>query len=166
MLLPGDKINAKDLVQPIAYGARTTTTGSISTTETGVYRFDNVPVIAGHLYEIKVSNANLDGDTAGQIACVRLRIAYSATTGTSATTSSTQRNTLRQYVDDATNSNIVPWVNYYTASADGFISTLWSLQKQGAAGGNLVWFCSTTDIAEFTIIDLTEHSALVGGTVI
>ncbi len=166
MLLPGDKLNSIELPRLIAYDDRTTPSGPSAGTEVPVFRFDNVPVIADHLYEIKVSNINADGDTAGQIAMVRLRLAFSATTGTAATTSSTQRNTWRQYVDDATNSNITPWTNYYPASTDGYLSILWSLQRQGAASGNVVWFCSATDIAEFTVVDLGERSGVVGGTIL
>jgi hypothetical protein len=169
---PGGFAYWEDLPRLIAYDERTTPTSNITTTETGVFRFDDVPIVAGHLYRMTVSNINIDGDTGldgdnlNQIGKVALRYAYSASTGTTATTSSTQLNTWRQAIDDATNSNIVPWLNYYKATADGFLSLLWTLQRQGGEAGNIVWFCSSVDVAGFGVEDLGEYAPLVTGTVL
>lgn len=161
---PGDNFTALSVPRVVAYDTRTTPKTPVSTTELEVFRFDNVPLINGHLYEVTVSNINADGDTAGQIALVRLRIATAGVPGTLATTSSTQKNSWRQYIDDATNSNVVPWVNYYEPTGDGFGSFLWTMQKQGSAGGNIQWFTSATDVAEFVIKDLGDVSGVPGGT--
>lgn len=168
---PGDQFDVLHLPRIVAYDDRTTPTGNVTTTETSVFRFDNIEVIDGHLYQITVSNINVDGDTGddgdtlNQLGLVRLRYAFSATPGTSATTSSTQKNSWRQPIVDAASSPVVPWVNYYRATADGYLSLLWTIVRQGGEGGNIVWFCSSTDVAEFTVFDMGADPG-IGGTVL
>lgn len=171
-MLPGDEFTAANIARVIAYDSRVTPTGNVTTTETGVFRFDDLPIISGHLYRLTVSNINVDGDTGldgdnlNQIWLVRLRLATDTVMGTLATTSSTQSNSLRQSIDDATNSNIVPWVSYWEAPADGFLSALWTVVRQGGEAGNIVWFCSSTDHADFVVEDLGPASQFLAGTVI
>lgn len=133
----------------IARGRRTTATGNITTTETGVLRIDSIPVKAGRGYQIATSNINMDGSVANDIYAARIRI---STTGT-ATTSSTQIANIRQTSDDPTNSNIFPENTYYFPSADATLSVLLSAVRT-AGTGNLVVFCSATDILDMCVVDL------------
>jgi hypothetical protein len=132
----------------IARGRRTSATGNITTTETGVLRIDNIPVYAGRLYRISTSNINMDTSVANDIGVCRIRISTSG----AASTSSTQIANIRQTVDDATNSNIVPENCFYVPGADGTLSVLLSAVRQSGTG-NLVIFCSGTDILDLVVTD-------------
>ena len=160
----GDVIFASDINnQPkiIARGQRTTATAAITTTETGVIRLDDVPVRNGYCYEITVDNINIDTSVANDIGIVRMRYVFAASAGSTATTTSTQLNTWRNTIDDATNSNVLPWVNHYFATADGFLSILFSLQRQ-AGTGNLIWFCSATDVCNVVVKDIGSDPGNTG----
>lgn len=132
----------------IARGRRTTATGNITTTETGVLRLDSVSVLAGRLYRISTSNINMDTSVANDICAARIRISTSGT----ATIASTQIANIRQTIDDATNSNIVPLNTFYAPSSDATLSVLLSAIRV-AGTGNLVVFCSGTDILDLVVSD-------------
>lgn len=133
----------------IARGRRTTATGNITTTETGVLRIDSIPVVAGRGYQIFTSNLNMDGSVANDVFSARIRISTSGT----ATTSSTQIAQIRQYSDDPANSNIFPENTYYFPSATATLSVLLSAVRVSGSG-NLVVFCSATDILDLVVVDL------------
>lgn len=151
----GDIILSDDIPVIVKRGRRTTATGNITTTETGVLRVDDIPVRNGWGYRILTSNINLDTSVGNDIASVRLRVAFSASTGTAATTSSTLINQLRNTIDDATNSNVLPLSGNYFATADGYISVLLSAIRQ-AGTGNIVVFCSSTEILDLVIEEMGE----------
>lgn len=134
----------------IARARRTTATGAITTTETGVIRIDNIPVQAGKIYRIGTSNVNMDGSVANDTAACRFRVAFSASLGTVATTASPQIANIRQTMDDITNSNIFPSQCFYLATADGYISILMSAVRTSGTG-NLIIFCSGVDILDFVV---------------
>lgn len=151
----GDPVTADSLdtylpLGVIRRGRRTTPTGNITTTETGVLRLDNIPIVVNHLYSISTSNINLDGTVANDIGNVRIRV---DATGASATIASTQIGQLRQTMDDPTNSNILPENTYYLAAATGSLSVLLSAIRTSGTG-NVVLFCSNTDILDMVITDL------------
>lgn len=153
LVLAGDPlyvspINTDGLKGVLARGRRTSATGTITTTETLVIRLDNIPVKAGRLYRISTSNINMDTTVANDIGTCRIRIS----TAGSATTASTQIANIRQTIDDATNSNIVNLDTFYAPASDATLSVLLSAIRQ-AGSGNLVVFCSGTDILDLVVTD-------------
>lgn len=153
----GDVISAADLPVAIARGRRTTATGNITTTETGVLRLDGIPVFSGRLYRISTSNINMDTSVPNDIGVCRIRVSTSG----AATTSSTQIANIRQTIDDASKSNIVPLNTFYVPSADGTLSVLLSAVRDSGTG-NLVVFCSGTDILDMVVTDEGEDPGDTG----
>jgi hypothetical protein len=151
----GDIILTTDIPVLVSRGRRTTATGNITTTETGVLRLDDVAVRSGWAYEIFTNNINLDTSVANDIAAARLRVAFSASPGTSATTSSTQIQQMRNTIDDATNSNIIPMNALYLPGSTGYLSVLLSAIRV-AGSGNIVVFASGTDTLELMVRELGE----------
>jgi hypothetical protein len=149
----GDRVYASDGQRIVARGRRTTPTGNITTTETGVLRVDNIPVFAGKGYRILTSNINLDASVANDIADARVRVAQAATTGTAATISSTQICHMRNTIDDASQSNVLPVSGYYWPSVDGYLSVLLTAQRITGTG-NIVVFCSGTELLDLVIEEL------------
>lgn len=134
-------------------GRRTAAKTGITTTETGVLRVDDSPVVNGHLYGILVTNANLDVSAANDVVDAKVRLAYSVSAGTPATTASTQIASIRAFQGNATDSTKIPGVCFYPATADGFISVLLSLVRTQGSGTEQ-WFCSGTDIQDLVIFDM------------
>lgn len=161
MVMGGDEIVVGDVndllddeVSPlpqgiIARGRRTTSTGNVTTTETGALRVDNIPVYAGRVYRISTSNINMDTSVDNDAA----RAAIRYTTSGTATTSSTLGNYMRCTIDSASQSNVHNLIMYYAPSADGTLSILLTLLRQ-AGTGNIIFFCSGTDIMDLVVEDL------------
>lgn len=145
----GDRILASDFrIGQVARAQRTTTTGTITTTETGVLRIDNIPVFNGRAYRLSCSNINVDTSVANDIASV---VIHYSTSGT-ATTASSIMGTLRTTIDDATNSNILALTCYYYPSADATLSVLLSCVRT-AGTGNIIVFCSGSQILDMVLMD-------------
>lgn len=132
----------------IARGRRTTATGNITGTETGVLRLDSISVYAGRLYRISTSDINMDTSVANDVCSARIRISTSGT----ATTASTQIANIRQTIDSAADSNIVPLNTFYAPASDATLSVLLSAIRVTGTG-NLVVFCSGTDILDLVVSD-------------
>lgn len=114
---------------------RTTTSINITTTEIPVLRLDNVPVRAGQVYQIQTGEVNPDVDTIGTIATVRIRYFFQTTSGGLATViNSTQVGLYRVYQDDAGQSNVGNINTFYLPTADGFVSILMTVIRQGGSG--------------------------------
>jgi len=127
----------------IKRGRRNTSTGNVTTTETGILRIDNVPVRAGSIYQISTGELNLDTDVVGTIGTAKARAFYQATTGGVCTVANgTQFGLFRAYQDDATQSNVGNLSCVYIATADGYISVLLTIVRQGGTG-NVVAFASS-----------------------
>ena len=119
-------------------GRRITDRTGIATTEVGILRVDNCPVLAGTMYRISTSSINLDIDPnttpAGEVQTAILRVAYSATTGTLATTTSPEIGRIRMNLADASQGPVLPAQGFYFAAADGYISViLTSFRQAGSA---------------------------------
>lgn len=134
----------------IARARRTTSTGNVTTTETGVLRIDNVLVKSGSIIQVQTGPLNLDTDVAETVATARLRVAYSATTGTAATTSSGMIGQYRANQENATQSNVGTFNGFYIVSADGYISVLLSILRQ-AGSGNIVCFSDSTNPTDLVV---------------
>lgn len=132
----------------VARGRRTTATGNITTTETGVLRLDGIPIFAGRAYRISTSNINMDTSVAGDIASARIRISTSGT----ATTASTQIVQLRNTIDDVANSDVLTLNATHFPAADATLSVLLSAVRV-AGTGNIVVFCSGTEILDLVVTD-------------
>ena len=130
----------------VARGRRITSTGNVTTTETGVLRIDNVTVKAGRLYQISTGPVNMDGSVDNDVGTVRIRVSTSG----AATISSTLLGYMRQTIDNNTQSNVVNVNAWYLAPADATISILLSLIRQ-AGTGNLIIFGSASDILDMVV---------------
>jgi hypothetical protein len=149
----GGRAYYSDLGRIVARGRRSTATGNITTTETGVIRLDNVPVFDSRAYMIASANLNVDASVANDIGELRYRVTQQTTPGTSATTSSTQMGRWRSTIDDATNSNVLPFVAFYYPSADGYLSVLLSAFR-AAGSGNIVVFANNVEPIDLVVVDL------------
>lgn len=160
MVAAGDVIFASDVntltdrdngVLPqgaLARGRRITSSGNITTTETGLLRVDNVPVYAGRLYRVLTSNLNIDSSGDNDVAAVRIR----ASTSGAATITSTIIGYRRDTIDNNSQSNVLPINCFWSPSADGTASFILTLIRQAGAG-NLILFGSSTDICDMVISD-------------
>lgn len=144
----GSVVNSSDfVVGVVARGRRTTTTGAITTTELGVLRVDNIPVVAGRLYKIAVGGVNMDASAnANDIATCRIRV---STIG-AATITSTQIGQIRNTIDDPTTSNILAGNFWFPAAASGTLSVLLSCARITGTD-NITVFCSGTDILDMVV---------------
>jgi hypothetical protein len=133
----------------VARGRRNTSTGNVTTTETGVLRIDNIPVIAGGSYRISTSNMNLDGSVDNDVGTARIRVATGAF-GTTATIASTLIGYLRNTIDSAANSNVLNLQAFYFPSSDTYLSVLLSIIRQGGSG-NIIIFGSASDLLDLTV---------------
>lgn len=134
----------------IARARRITASGNVTTTETGVLRVDNVLVKAGSIIQVQTGPLNLDTDVAETVATARLRVAYSATTGTTATTSSGLIGTYRANQENASQSNVGTFNGFYIVAADGYISVLLSILRQ-AGTGNIVAFADASNPIDLVV---------------
>lgn len=157
----GTRVYASDAPRVVKRGRRTTTTGTITTTETGVLRVDDIPVFAGRAYMIKTSNVNLDTSVANDIADARIRVTQNASTGTAATTSSSQIGHFRNYIDDASQSNVNDITAFWFPSTDGYLSVLLTCQRV-TGSGNIVVFCSSAEILDLVIFDMGDDPGDTG----
>lgn len=148
-IVTADTLNESYPLGTIARGRRTTATGTVTTTETGVLRLDSVPMIGGHVYEICTSDINVDTSVANDVAAVRFRIDV---TGAAATITSTQIQQQRNTIDNATDSNVLPAQLFYHPASDVTLSVLMSLIRVSGTG-NIIVFCSATDILDMQVID-------------
>jgi hypothetical protein len=130
-------------------GRRTTAKGPI-TTESSYLRVDDIPVIAGGGYRIMTSNINLDSSVGSDTLIARIRMAFSAATGTVATTSSTQIGAMRCTMDTIIHSNLIPISTFYFPSASGFISLLVTGTRE-TGSGTFQFFASTAEPFDLTI---------------
>lgn len=143
-----------DIVNNVAQGVikrgrRITSTGNITTTETGVLRVDSIPVYAGRLYKISTSNINIDSSVDNDVARAGIRVSTSGT----ATTSSTLIGYVRYTLDNNVQSNVHGVTCFYTPSADGTLSVLLTLLRQ-AGSGNIIIFGGASDICDLVIEDM------------
>jgi hypothetical protein len=133
----------------IKRGRRTTSTGNITTTETGVLRVDDIPMYAGRLYKISTSNMNIDTSVDNDVVRAGLRLSTSG----AATITSTLIGYLRETIDSAAQSNAFSVTAFYTPGADVTASVLLSFIRQ-AGSGNIILFGSATDICDLVIEDM------------
>lgn len=157
----GDRLYAADGARVVKRGRRITATGSITTTETGVLRVDDIPVFAGKAYMLKTSNLNLDTSVANDIGDARLRVAQNAAPGTAATITSTQIGHFRNTIDDASQSNVNDITAFYFPSSDGYLSALITAQRVTGTG-NLVVFCSSVEILDLVVLEIGDDPGDTG----
>ncbi len=136
--------------QKLIKRARRTTAKGPITTESPYLRLDNIPVIAGGAYRIMTSNINLDSSGTNDAMAARLRVAFSATPGTLATTSSTQFGATRNIMDFPGQSNLIPISAFYFASASGYISILVT-GARNTGTGTFQFFASSAEPFDLTV---------------
>ncbi len=151
----GDNVLAGDMPRIVARGRRSTVTGNITTTETGVLRLDNVPVRAGRAYLITTNNLNLDTTVSNDIAAARLRAVQATGTGTTASTSSTLAGQWRNTIDDSVYSNLGVAQAFWLPSSDGFLSVLLSAVRINGSG-NIVMYANSVsgELIDMAVLDL------------
>ena len=133
----------------IKRGRRTTSTGNVTTTETGVLRVDSIPVYAGRLYKISTSNINIDTSVDNDVARAAIRVSTSG----NATTSSTLIGYVRNTIDNNSQSNVHNITCFYAPAADATLSVLLTLLRQ-AGTGNIIVFGGAADICDLVIEDM------------
>lgn len=133
----------------IARGRRTTSTGNVTTTETGVLRIDSIPVYAGRLYAVRISNLNIDTSVDNDVGRGAVRISTSG----SATTSSTLLGYTRNTIDNASQSNVHPVVLYYAPAADATLSVLLTLLRQAGTGNIIIFGSGSGDVIDMVVED-------------
>lgn len=153
MLAPGDDADPLYLPRLLRRGRRETTKTPI-TTESEILRVSDIPVIAGTVLQISTSPVNLDATNVGNIGAIRMRYKQHTSPGSPATIAdSTLQNYARQYQDDATNSNVVPFLGYLIITSDGYLSVLLTALMHTGTGSIQV-FCSSTDKLDLMIFQM------------
>jgi hypothetical protein len=118
----------------LARGRRTTQKTGITNTETGFLRLDDIPVLAGYMYRLSTSGINTDPTSgtpsADETFSLRSRVEFNAAPGVDATTASQMLGQSRQAVNSATQGPVFGLQTFYYASADGYISVLFSGVRQ------------------------------------
>jgi hypothetical protein len=151
----GDEVAADDLNRVGGYGeciarARRETSSTAASAETGVLRLDDIPVEAGHLYEIKTNNLSIDTSIANDVARILLRIDE---TGADATTSSTNIALAQRVIPNAAAAENIEASTTRPASASGSWSVLLSTVRQTGTGNIQLVGGAVTPI-ELYVIDL------------
>lgn len=128
-------------------GRRDTAKTGITTTETGVLRVDDIPVVSGYMYRISTSGANFDV-TSGTIAAdetfsMNCRAEFG---GSAATTASTTIGKIRLPVNSVSQGPIVPMMVFYYATASGMLSVLLTGLRQSGACTYQVFADATTPL--------------------
>lgn len=129
----------------IKRGRRTTVPATVNLTETGILRIDNIPVRAGCIYNISTAELNLDVDSNNTIAVGRIRQFYQATSGGVCTVGNGTLVSLNRMTQpNAAQSNVTTMNGIYIATADGFISALFTIVVQSGSGG-ITFFAAPTE---------------------
>lgn len=145
LVFAGNPTNAADvnILGVVARAVRTSAKTPI-TTESGYLRLDDIPVKAGYVYKVYTSNLTLDSTVDNEIGAARIRVVQSATTGTAATTSSTQIGMMRTFQDANANTSLDPLITDYFPSSDGYLSVILTGQRVTALG-TFQFFASATE---------------------
>ncbi|MEV4417035.1 hypothetical protein [Catellatospora sp. NPDC049609] len=115
----------------IARGQRTTNSAATTTTEIGVLRIDNIPILGGYAYTILTSALSLHSSVAGD----RLRATVRAdTTGAPATVGSTVLGLTQDQCDTTANPPTQPATCELYPTVDGTLSLWLGVQRQGGTG--------------------------------
>lgn len=114
----------------VARGNRTTSS-TATTTEVGVLRLDNIPVLSGKIYPVFLNGVVFASSASGDLIEARLR----ASTSGAATTSSTQfGSTTESSFTAGGNQRIQPAVALYIPSGDATLSILLSVARVSGTG--------------------------------
>ncbi|MGW1059362.1 hypothetical protein [Micromonospora rubida] len=137
----------------VGRGQRSTTSSFTSgTTEMPILRIDNLPVVGGRLYHVRVVNVHIDGSAVNATEVVRGYLRYS--TAGSATTSSTMLAATSLPVPDtggvasgaSVQGEVVP-------SVDGTLSVLFSIARMTGGSPNFRTVGGTGFNLDLTVID-------------
>lgn len=127
--------------------------------ETGVIRFDNLPVVAGRAYHIYTTTLNLQVSAVGLTAEAKVRV---ATGGTVATNASTQIGAARiEGVAVSVPGDSSTLVTEYYPAADTLLSVLLTWQLIGGAGTVTLIGATTSPIGLF-VDDMGTDNGDVG----
>lgn len=147
-------VTLEQSTQAIVARARRITSKSVvagsAGTEFGFVRLDNIPVKAGYGYRIMTTPINIDTDTVNDGVSCKWRVAFSASPGTFATTSSTQYGQVRNIQFNIAVSVMIPLSGFYFADTDGFISIIITGQRV-AGSGALVFFAAANEVFDLTV---------------
>lgn len=116
----------------LARGRRTTaSTGT--TTEVGVIRLDDIPIVGGRLYEISSSTVTPDTGTNGDMTNVRIR--YTTDGSTPSTSSTVLPGAIGQVrLDDASNGEALVVKTFYAPASDETLSLLLTVGRSSGSG--------------------------------
>jgi hypothetical protein len=130
----GDPVLASDAPRLVARTTRVTSSTAATTTEIPVTRIDDIPVFAGKAYMILTSNINLDASVANDIGDVRLRVKQGSVTGGQAAITDTEIGHMRTGQQSISLSNMLPLMQMYYPSSDGYLSILISVIRVSGTG--------------------------------
>lgn len=135
----------------IARGRRETNS-TTTTSEVGVLRLDDIPILAGRTYIIDTSSLSMDGNTANDI--LRATIRYT-TDGTTPTTSSTILVLAQELQANASFSVFCNPRASYTPAGNETLSLLLTVARATGAG-TVGMVGSATNPIELFVIDMGE----------
>lgn len=132
-----------------AQGNRSTSKTGI-TTETGFFRFDDIPIIGGHGYRIEVTGISVSpaANDSTFIFAVRTRI---TTDGSTPSTSSTEAGVLRSPSATVSNGPYYSFSTWYYPASNETLSVLWTVSREnGTQTGSLG---AATGGMKFSVVD-------------
>lgn len=117
-------------LKAVRRGNRTSTTGNIVGTETGVLRVDSIPITNGRLYMAMITSMGINSSGSTDSAIIRLR---GNTSGT-ATTSSAEFGVLRdpRAIPSGSSDPLTSFSAFYFAATTGNLSVLLTAQRIGS----------------------------------
>jgi hypothetical protein len=132
----------------VARGRRETSSPT-TTGELGVLRLDDIPILAGHIYEISTSTLTMIGSVAGSECGCKLRY---TTDGSTPTTASAQLpgSTIRQTIPASGVVALGSIVTRYTPVVDETLSVLLTVVHVSGAGNNNL-SGSATDVMDLVV---------------
>lgn len=132
--------------------ARRTSNSTTTTTETGVLRLDDIPILAGRCYEIKSSPLGLDSSVTNDETIAQIRYTTDASTPTtSSTVLPGSRVQTRQTDANVAEHKVI--CTTYTPAADETLSLLLCVARLAGTGNHSIT-PDTSGITEFTVVDI------------
>lgn len=147
----------EDVQKLIGFGQRLSNS-STTTTEIGVLRLDDIPILAGHRYEISTSTLLLGTSVANDIVTARLRY---TTDGSTPSTSSTLLTLAGERIEVTASGGYALVRATYAPAADETLSVLLTVGRASGTGNVGINYGSAAPI-EVYVIDLGEDPGDTG----
>lgn len=133
--------------------ARRVTNSTGTTTEIGVERLDDIPILAGRCYEISTTTLIIDGTSDGGQIAAHIRYTTDGSTPTTASPIIPGGNTQFRQAANAVTESAAPICTTYTPVADETLSLLLTV-RNFAGGGTVAMAADSINIIEMRVKDL------------